>query len=62
MNWIKTSERTPEKSGEYLITNMRTVFMATYRQETKKWSVDEDGWIWEPYAEYWMPLPEPPNQ
>lgn len=59
--WIPVSERSPEKSGDYLVTTewigsysgdtYRETNMAAYRRQTKEWDCTD--------VIAWMPKPQP---
>lgn len=77
MDWIKCSERMPEKDGEYLVVNDGRFEIAEYSESAK-----EDGYFPFGYEElefddfgnklidwtelrkitHWMPLPDPPKE
>ena len=58
--WIPCSERLPEESGRYLVTNTQ---WGTYHVDWNIYYVNVeghcDGWLWEQGCIAWMPLPEP---
>ena len=60
MNWIKCSERLPEKSGEYLVWSSRN------KAEIGEWNAENGFWNWFSCdvclgCDYWMLLPEGPK-
>jgi len=58
--WIPCSERLPEESGRYLVTNTR---WGAYHVDWNIYYVNReghcDGWLWEQGCTAWMPLPKP---
>ena len=63
--WISVKERLPEKSGTYLCYQPKAADICalnTVRYSTQR------GWMGKEYGsriegiEYWMPLPEPPEE
>ena len=55
--WTPVSERLPEKSARYIVTNKRcgayeVGWNAFYKGQN-------EGWIWDKGVVAWMPLPEP---
>lgn len=71
MEWIKCSERFPEKEGSYLLFDGTEVFAGTF-YECKRagncWGIQScDGFCYgnferEDRITNWMPLPEPPKE
>lgn len=64
MNWIKTSERLPEETEEYIVFggNQGTVTTMEFHAKNQQWWSD----IFNQYVDstlvtHWMPLPEPPK-
>lgn len=58
--WVRVSDRLPEKEGEYLVTTIHnpTQFKeSTWSMWDGNWDVDSDGSGNKVIA--WMPLPEP---
>ena len=60
VQWIPCSERLPEESGRYLVTNTQ---WGAYHVDWNIYYVNVeghcDGWLWEQGCIAWMPLPEP---
>lgn len=58
--WIPCSERLPEKSGRYLVTNTRLgAFEVTWNIFYNGKGEAQEGWLYEDGTIAWMPLPEP---
>lgn len=58
--WILCSERLPEKSGRYLVTNTRLgAFEVTWNIFYNGKGEAPEGWLYEDGTIAWMPLPEP---
>ena len=58
--WIPCSERLPEKSGRYLVTNTRLgAFEVTWNIFYNGKGEAPEGWLYEDGTIAWMPLPEP---
>lgn len=65
--WVKCSERMPEKAGEYLVCMLGHVYSSCFDGNVfveYRAGMDEDGQFEECecdiYPDYWMPLPEAP--
>lgn len=54
-SWIPCSERLPEHTGTYLVTDI----VAVDKYVTTGWYSTKGSWICDGYVEAWMPLPEP---
>ena len=58
--WIPCSERLPEKSGRYLVTNTRLgAFEVTWNIFYNGKGEAPEGWLYDDGTIAWMPLPEP---
>lgn len=59
--WILTSEREPEKEGEYLVTTWYgEVRLMNYYNGWNKLNADDNKYeIESKHIKAWMPLPEP---
>lgn len=63
--WISVKDRLPDKSGTYLCCQPKAASICALN--TVRWS-EVKGWIGKEVGsriegiEYWMPLPEPPNE
>lgn len=53
--WVPCSERLPEHTGTYLVTDI----VAVDKYVTTGWYSTKGSWICDGYVEAWMPLPEP---
>ena len=59
-HWIPCTERLPEKSGRYLVTNTRLgAFEVTENIFYNGKGEAPEGWLYEDGTIAWMPLPEP---
>ena len=60
MEWIKCSERMPERDGRYLAFDGEIVTV-DYNAAHEVWSIDGEGFNKNVFS-HWMPLPEPPKE
>ena len=66
MEWIKCSEKMPDKDGEYLVfapsldEEIPFEGIAWYNKSVNYW----EGvlYVWAKAITHWMPLPQKPNQ
>lgn len=68
MNWIKTSDRTPEEGANesgyitVLTYNGIEAYISWYNKPENTWHDWYGDKVEFPEITHWMPLPEPPNQ
>ena len=54
--WIPCSERMPDRTGRYLVTNRK------WGEWETTWNIyyaDKEAWLWDTEIVAWMPMPEP---
>ena len=64
MEWISVKDRLPDEYGAFLVYHpacgMEKAIFDFYN--TKEFQrLDDNGYEYKVYADYWMPLPEPPK-
>lgn len=61
--WVSVKDRLPEKQGEYIAFDGKSVFGAYYEGGTldTKWT-DTTEWYRDYVVTHWMPLPKPPKE
>lgn len=58
--WISVKDRLPEEDVEVLVSNCLGIEVAAYTTNpTRHWYGMSGNTV---YAQYWMPLPEPPKE
>jgi hypothetical protein len=66
MEWIKTSEKLPDRNGWVIAVTLRSPSNARWYYEVRGTFYSKGiGWCEGPYTiitpDYWMPMPEPPE-
>lgn len=60
--WVSVGERLPEDSGDVLLYDGESFYVAYWRNEFKSWDSDKYGWLPDDViVTHWRPLPEPPE-